>query len=179
VPTANFFLIDDNGGTRLRHYLDAEMTNAPRLSLNPAALLAAPLLAVIALSQRFADDNAGERQLYPLAQVGVSDPSKVKSPRYLKVRGSPGLRANVSDFRDQLRMEINGGRLSFDLSVRDTKDEPWRKLGQMMFTSSSLSDSCDHRLHFTHPRWRSGNGASASHTAAPILPARLKESLHV
>jgi hypothetical protein len=154
VPTANFFLIDDNGGTRLRHYLDAEMTNAPRLSLNPAAIAKAPLLAMIALSQRLVDANAGERQLYPVAQVGVHDHALVRSPRFLRVRGAPGARVNTRDFRDQLRMEINGGSLSFILSVRDSTREPWRTLGSMSFTRAAASDSCDHRLHFPHPRWR-------------------------
>ena len=46
------------------------------------------------------------------------------------------------------------GALTFDVLVRDQKTDPWSKIGVIELDDDVVSDSCDHRLHFSHPRWR-------------------------
>ena len=154
--TANFFVIDNNAGTLTENYLDAAMLNDPKLSLNLGAIVHAPLLLTILLGQRLADSHPSARQLYPVASIGAADPAAVRAPKRLMVRGAPGPRASVRDFRDELRVDRHGGRLSFDIHARDRKDDPWQRLGRMTFTADVVSDSGDHRLHFHHPPWIRG-----------------------
>jgi hypothetical protein len=153
LKTANFFVIDDNGGTLLRHYADAEMSNSPRLSPSKGALLALPVLVSIAIAQRLSDSHAGIRQLYPIARLGLGDRAKMLAPRFMMIRGAPGRRIEARDFRDQLRVRNNGGKLSFEIHVRDDAKQPWQEIGEIEFTDDAISDSRDHRLHFSHPRW--------------------------
>jgi hypothetical protein len=163
VATANFFVIDDNGGTRTRHFQDAAMTNKPTFSLNRASLAAAPVLAAIAIAQRLSDSHTGTRQLYPLAAAGLDDPRKVSCPRFLMLRGTPGARVDAEDFRDELRLAVRRGPIEFEVRVRDDESSPWQKIGSIKFTQCAASESCDHRLHFAHPAWKS---------EAPPGPAR-------
>jgi hypothetical protein len=162
VPSANFFVIDDNGGTTTRHFQDAEMTNRPPFSINRTSLLAAPVLAAIAVAQRLSDTHAGTRQLYPLAAAGLDDPSGARGPRFLKVRGVPGARPEADDFRDALRLALRRAPLELDVSVRDDERAPWRRVGAIELTECVASESCDHRLHFSHPAWKGEPGASAA-----------------
>ncbi|MFT3926564.1 MAG: hypothetical protein QM778_28725 [Myxococcales bacterium] len=153
VPTANFFVIDDNGGTQTEHYMDAAMTTHPALSLNRSSLAALPVLLAIAVSQRLSDSHTGSRQLYPLARAGLKDPKDARSPRFMKIQGEPGARTRCADFRDDLRVSAQQAPLAFAVSVRDDEKQPWWRIGSMRFSECVASDSCDHRLHFSHPRW--------------------------
>jgi hypothetical protein len=153
VRTVNFFAIDDNGGTRTEHYVDAEMTNRPGLSVNPGSIKHAPLLIAVTIAQRIADMRSEMRQLYPLAQVHVSDRDLVRTPRLLRVQGRKSQRVEARDFRDQLRARTKHP-LHFDIAVRDTTHEPWQALGYLEFDQAIVSDTGDHRLHFSHPRWK-------------------------
>jgi hypothetical protein len=152
--SANFFVIDDNGGTSTRHFQDAELTNKPALSLNPSSLAAAPLLIAIAIAQRIADSNTGTRQLYPLASAGLANPASARAPRYLRVRGKPGARIEADDFRDTLRLGIERGPIEFEIAVRDSLHEGFQPIGSMKLDRAIASESCDHRLHFAHPPWK-------------------------
>jgi hypothetical protein len=154
VTTANFFAIDDNGGTPTRHFQDAAMTNEPTFSVNASSLAHAPVLAAIAIAQRLSDSNTGTRQLYPLAAAGVSDPSKISSPRWLKIRGKPGPRIASEDFRDELRLAVQRQPIEMEISVRDQASSPWQVIGTIEFDQCVASESCDHCLHFAHPPWK-------------------------
>ena len=155
VRTANFFVIDDNGGTRTENYLDAPMTTRPGLSINPSSLRHLPLLLAITIAQRLADAHSETRQLYPLSEMRVSDRDRVRTPRFLRVLGAPGERIEARDFRDQLRTARFAAPIRFELAVRDAEREPWQRLGHIEFDRDVVSDTGDHRLHFSHPRWRS------------------------
>jgi hypothetical protein len=155
VRTANFFVIDDNGGTKTENYLDAQMTTLPGLSINPSSLRNLPLLIAITVAQRLADTRSETRQLYPLSEIRVADRDLVRTPRFMRVSGKKGQRIAARDFRDQLRTERFKGPIGFDIATRDTKQEPWRTLGSIEFEQDVVSDSGDHRLHFSHPRWKS------------------------
>lgn len=153
VDTANFFVIDDNGGTRTEDFLDARMSTHPPFSLNRSSLFSLPTFVAIAVAQRLADSNTGSRQLYPLSRSGLKDPEVAKAPKFLMVRGVKQSRTRLADFRDDLRVLLQRGPLEFEVLAREDKAMEWRKIGRMRFTSGVASDSCDHRLHFAHPRW--------------------------
>jgi hypothetical protein len=154
VHTANFFVIDDNGGTRTEHYVDAEMTTRPGLSINPSSLMNLPLLLAITIAQRLADSSSEQRQLYPLSEARVADRDLVRTPGFMRVVGHPGQRVDACDFRDQLRTRRHKRPLRFDIAVRDTPDEAWKTIGHLAFDRDVVSDTGDHRLHFSHPRWK-------------------------
>ena len=154
VKTANFFVIDDNGGTDTRHFLDARMTNQPTFSVNRSSLAALPVLVAITIAQRLSDSHSGTRQLYPLAAAGLDDCAVVSSPRFLMIRGARGARVAAADFRDELRLSLRSGPVELEICVRDDERTPWRPIGMIRATECVASESCDHRLHFSHPTWK-------------------------
>ncbi|HEY2517129.1 MAG TPA: hypothetical protein VGI39_39925 [Polyangiaceae bacterium] len=155
VRTANFFVIDDNGGTLEPHYMAAEMVTEPSLSRNPSSLAHLPILIAITIAQHLADSHPERRQLYPIAEAGVVQSGPVRAPRYMMIKGAAGSpRLDAPDFREELRVARTGAELVFDILVRDDKSGPWQPIGVLQFDDSVVSDSCDHRLHFHHARWR-------------------------
>jgi hypothetical protein len=181
VKTANFFAIDTNVGSKRRHVLDVELTNLPSSSalgvakralrtLNPSLI---GVLSTVQKAQQAADTHPETRQLYPLAQAGMEDPSKAVVPSYIKIRGSADVtRLEKADFREELRTELypnfdrrgdNGPlhRLRFEILLGTeggTREKPrpvWGStpVGYIDFINSVVSDYCDERLHFSHPLW--------------------------
>lgn len=165
LQTANFFLIENLAGTYTPHFLDAEQTSdilfiAPR----PGALFRGPLGAVALHAFATADETLDltrpfVRQLYPVAELGQVAGAKQHAPRYLKVVGSPTTpRVDELDYREELDMDHYEDGIHFDIYVADRGirggPKDWKYLGDIHFTESVASDSCDHRLHFAHPPWR-------------------------
>ena len=68
--TANFFLIDNLGGTDAAHYTDVTLTNEPSVSVNSEVLK--NVLYALELANVFAkvDENPGIRQLYEISELG-------------------------------------------------------------------------------------------------------------
>jgi hypothetical protein len=161
APSANFFVIDDNGGTETRHFQDAIMSNKPKLSLNRSSLASLPLLIAITVAQRIADSHSETRQLYPLAQAGIANPNVCRAPRFLQLRGLPGPRVEADDFRDAVRLAMRRAPVKFELAVRDDERTPFRAIGSMELDECVASESCDHRLHFAHPPWRAESSPAA------------------
>jgi hypothetical protein len=154
LQTANFFLVDDLVGTMTDHYTDAAMTNSPALTIHPSeALYLSTVGAAATQAFKAADINPMVRQVYPIAELGLADPTTLKSPTYMKIQGAPGPRSDAADFRDELAIGNYGGHLVFDISVSEDKTN-WQQIGFIDFTESMASDSCDHRLHFSHPKYR-------------------------
>ncbi|TNF24344.1 MAG: hypothetical protein EP319_18665 [Deltaproteobacteria bacterium] len=159
VPTSNFFLVDDLGGTKAPHYTGVEMLNEPAISTTTTVVF--NLLYALKLAATFgkADSNPNMRQLYEVSYIGETEKNKVRTPKWMKVGATPGQTIDEADFRDELSIDNNGGELSFDISVASTQDDEgnknWSKIGTIRFTDSAASNSCDHRLHFHHPKWKS------------------------
>ncbi len=155
LKTANFFVIDDLGGTDIANYLDAQMTNEPNTSIRFSSILIAPIAAAATAAFTAADKNPGIRQLYPVAELGLAPGRTAVSPKYLKVVGAASeKRQDKTDFRDELKVSLYGGYLDFDVLVSEAKTGPFTRIGYLQFTESVTSDSCDHRLHFHHPKFR-------------------------
>lgn len=151
--TANFFLIDDLGGTRAEHYTDVVLTNEPSISKNSEVFK--NLLYVVKIASAFskADKNPKIRQVYEISQLGES--SNIITPQWMKVEAKPGQTINALDFRDELTIKNNN--LVFNIFVASSKikgKKDWKNIGTISLDTSVVSKSCDHRLHFHHPKWR-------------------------
>jgi hypothetical protein len=153
IPSANYFVIDDNGGTLTPSYLDAELLTQAKFSVNRGSIAHLPLLLAITVAQRLADRHSELRQLYPIARAGMLDPEESRAPRMMMLRCETPMRIGAADFRDELRVDRYGGLLPFGIFVRDDKRRAWQRLGRIEFTDDVASNSCDHRLHFSHPKW--------------------------
>lgn len=156
--SANFFLVDDLGGTMAPHYTDVAMTNEPLVSTTSAVLKA--LAYALKLKKTFgkADSNPGMRQLYEISELGETNLSNIKTPKWMEVKAVRGQTVNEADFRNELNINNRRSNLIFEISVASTVDnngdKNWKTIGIINFDSSIVSNSCDHRLHFHHPKWR-------------------------
>lgn len=165
LPTADFFTIEDLGGTRRNHWLDAVLTNdIIHISIRPSSVFQGALAFTVAHAFATADGTFDVtqtlvRQLYPIASLGEPAGTELVAPRWIRVTGSPDTpRVLRDDFRDELRMDHYPDGIILDVDVADdgTRLGPkaWRRVGYIHLTESVVSDGCDHRLHFQHPRYR-------------------------
>ena len=155
--TANFFLIDDLGGTRAGHYTDVTLTNEPASSITSAVLKS--FLYAIKVARTFSkvDENPGIRQVYEISELGESNKADVITPRWMKVNAKEGQTVDAEDFRTELNIPKNE-KLVFLISVASEKTnnkKAWKNIGEIALDTSVVSKSCDHRLHFHHPKWKS------------------------
>lgn len=150
--TANFFTIDDLGGTRNKHFTDSTYTNEPPVTATGIQAIA---LNVIASVFRAADNgsNPGKRQVYEIAQLGLKDKGATRSPKWMNLKFEDGQTFNAKDFRDELRLKNHGGKLRIGIYVSDksNKDKDMKKIGFIELTEDELSVSCDQGLAFHHP----------------------------
>lgn len=161
--TANFFLIDDNTGTKAESYLDAVLLNEPKATPSLASATLAPTLLASKEGQETAEfkvtgflGHSGVRQLYPLAGTG-------RAPAHLRVTGAvtDGFRTHAKDFRDELApasYPVASG-LAFSVAVdgmatEATDESGFTPIATIRFFDGIASEGCDHNLHFAHPKWR-------------------------
>ncbi len=164
--TVNFFLIDDLGGTRARHYTDVALTNEPTVSINSEVLKS--FLYVLKVARTFSqvDKNPGIRQVYEISELGETNKSDVITPQWMKVEAKKGQTVEAKDFRNELKITKNE-KLFFSISVASEKinnKKAWKNIGEIALDTSVVSSSCDHRLHFHHPKWRSNLKHGNPHT---------------
>ena len=155
--SANFFVIDDLGGTDAEYYTDVQLTNEPEVSFTSSVFSAFAYGLKVANAFRGADKNSGIRQLYEISSLGEQDQSAVVTPRWMKIEAEENqTKFGVGDFRDEFVLH-KGEKLVFFVSVASKKvggEQLWKKIGTITFDSSVVSGTCDHRLHFHHPKWR-------------------------
>ncbi len=155
--TANFFLIDDLGGTDAAHYTDVVLTNEPAIGVNSEVLKNALYALKLASAFAKADKNPGIRQLYEISELGEKNHANIITPKWMKVEAKSGQTVNAEDFRDELDIRPTK-KLVFIISVANKEDKQgekeWKTIGSITFDTSVVSVSCDHRLHFHHPKWR-------------------------
>ena len=152
--TANFFTIDDLSGTLAESILDTELTNRPKVSFRLGSIFEADIASAAALALGRADQNPLVRQMYEVAELGKANEEPLVVPAMFKLSGSNGQARNGSeDFREEILLQImNEGYIQFDISVAD-KFKPYTKIGTIKYTEAAASESCDHRLHFAHPKF--------------------------
>ncbi|MFA6190784.1 MAG: hypothetical protein WC665_00395 [Sulfurimonas sp.] len=155
--SANFFLIDNLGGTDAKHYTDVQLTNEPAQSITFEVVK--NLLYALKVSHTFAkaDENPNIRQLYEISELGEKNSKNIVTPKWMKIEAKGSTKVDAKDFRDELKIK-EGEELIFNIFVANkmTKTEKeWQKIGTITLDKSMVSKSCDHRLHFHHPKWRS------------------------
>jgi len=155
--TANFFLIDDLGGTDAPHYTDVTLTNEPSTTITSALLKNLFYGLKIASAFAEADEHPGIRQQYEISELGERKSAHIITPKWMKVEAKTGQTVDADDFRDELRITPNN-KLVFIISVASKVNKQgkkeWQNIGTITLDASVVSTSCDHRLHFHHPKWR-------------------------
>jgi hypothetical protein len=153
-------MIDDLGGRKADHFLDVSLTNEPTTTLNPGSAALAPILAAVGFAFSKADINPNIRQAYEVSELGEARPASATTPRWVKVSASAEqTKLDAIDFRDEFNMAAQPtGSVSFDIAVASSVlrsgDKDWQTIGRIVYTDSVVSDTCDRRLHFAHPKFR-------------------------
>jgi len=158
VETANFFTINDLGGTKDEHFTDVTLSNAPPTTFN-WSIVGSFFYAMKLLSAfKAADSDPNVRQVYEISELGEEDPSTVRTPRWMAIRAQEKQTVDQADFRDELSLDNRDENLIFDILVADREDSDasknWKAIGTIELDESVASESCDHRLHFHHPKWK-------------------------
>ena len=155
--SANFFLIDDLGGTDAKYYRDVALSNDPLASFNFTVIKNMLYASKVAYTFSQVDKNSGIRQLYEISQLGEKGNKNIITPKWMKIEASKiNKKIDAKDFRDELKIK-NGDNLEFDIFVANKMVDDkkiWKKIGVIRLDTSVVSNSCDHRLHFHHPKWR-------------------------
>lgn len=158
VPTANFFLIDDLGGTKAAHYTDVEMTNEPKATTTIAVLENIRYALALATTFSTVDSHPTKRQVYEVAEAGRVSSESLKVPKWMMVKASGSQKKiDANDFRDEFNMDVYDGKMKFEIYTADKEkngNKDWSRIGDIVFTESVVSQGCDHNLHFHHPEWR-------------------------
>ena len=152
--TANFFTIDDLGGTRAKHFSDVALTNEPPISTNAEVLKY--LLYAIQVTRTFtqADSHPNIRQLYEVSQL--NEKGNIHTPTWLRLTSQTPLNQDTLDFREELTLTPSQKWvLNIEVSSEKKRDTiVWQKIGTITLVESVTSKSCDKRLHFHHQKWR-------------------------
>ncbi len=154
--TANFFAIDNLGGTDALLYTDVAMTNEPSVTTTSAVVKNILYALKVAKAFSDADRHSGIRQLYEISELGEKDKKNIITPKWIKISSKSGQSVDAKDFRDEFVLD-KSKKIVFDIAVaskeREDKKE-WQNIGSITFDASVVSNTCDHRLHFHHPVWR-------------------------
>jgi hypothetical protein len=165
VRTANFFLLENLAGSHTRYFAQAKLSNdllpfVPHAGVVGEGPLGIAAAAAFALAERTLNlTQPAIRQLYPIAELGGEVGGR--APKFMRLVGDA---ANSPFDSPDLRVEIAHAIYPSGLRFRiEVADEPsrlvpkrWQAIGSVLFTQAVASRSADHRLHFTHPKYRPG-----------------------
>ncbi|MGH8547720.1 MAG: hypothetical protein ACRERU_03805 [Methylococcales bacterium] len=184
LRTANILLADDLGGSTARHITAVDLANAPRIrGWNRGTEI--PVLLKEGAVFEIVDRMGTMRQVYPIAELEISEGTPTRAPEYLRLRASAG-QATIDE--DDVRNEVLGHlfdkgnsvpqrSLSFDISVSDRGKQSgfpffpgglqqtvsdWQTIGRVTFTDGVASYNGDFVVHFRHPSWRKDKNNPAS-----------------
>ena len=186
LPTANFFTQEDIGGADSMYINDAELRNAPDITVSRRGVSGFSVLLKVGMTFNRVDQEPGVRQLYPIAELGKSPEEPTRTPQFLRLpvsRDQPRIHGTNLDFRDEVMAQIfdRGDpfpkrTLTFDIEVTDEgqKSGPaarerhtfqnWRKIGALVFDNAVVSYNGDRVIHFSHPTWREDRNDPATAT---------------
>jgi hypothetical protein len=155
--TANFFTVDDLGGTLSKSFLELPKLNEPALSFHLNNLLHFSMFTTVFKTFSAADKNPAIRPVYPIAELGLDDPSSAVVPHWMMIQAvaAPTFSNPPKDFRNELRLHrFPGNKLKFNILVAEKGSQKWLSIGNIELTEDVVSEGCDHRLHFAHPKHR-------------------------
>ncbi len=153
-PSANFFVIDDLGGTDAKNFTDVALTNTPPLSTNTTLLKHIAYGLKVNSAFKIADKNPSKRQLYEISELG--EKGVVKAPKWIRVTSENSINSKAKDFRDELKLS-GSKKLILKIEIADKIKENqkiWQDIGTIKLDKSVSSYGCDQQLHFHHPKWR-------------------------
>lgn len=146
VKPGNFVTVSHLSGLRARHIVDLEPSNSPSIGWGLAANV------VNRIIFRLMDTRPGLRLLHPVSTLGVARGAPVVTPDLMKLTVAEGTtRVDAEDFRDELRVARYGGKLVYDIQVKNFADEYWTRIGTITLTRDVVSEGGDKRLHFWIP----------------------------
>jgi hypothetical protein len=164
LRTANFFTLENLAGSHSPHFAHSKFVNdlmppVPHLG----ALMAGPLGVVAGAAFARADrtfdfTQPAIRQLYPIAELSLTR-GKPHAPTFLRLVGdAANPRFDSADLREELANAIHPAGLRFRIEVASEPSRftprRYHPIGSILFTEAVASAAVDHRLHFTHPRFR-------------------------
>lgn len=175
LHTASFITQEDIGGDDTEYINDAELRNAPDVTVTRRGAGAALLLKV-ALTFRRVDSQPSIRQLYTIAELGKPPADPTRAPAFMRLLVAPDqprIPGKDLDFRDEVMAQIfDAGdpfpkrKLRFNIEVTDEGETKgpafrerrtfrnWRRIGSLVFDNAVVSYNGDFVIHFNHPTWR-------------------------
>lgn len=168
LPTANFFTLENLGGSHTRHVAHATLSTdligaRPHPGMASTTLIGAVAVPAFALADRaLTPTQPMIRQLYPIAELGEPPHARCFSPAVMRLVGASGNRCvDTPDVREELQMHHHPDGIRFAVQVSDQRRSSltgrgFRTIGELHFDDSVASYSGDHRLHFAHPPYRHG-----------------------
>jgi len=176
LPTAALITQQDIGGDYSTHINDAELRNAPDVTVTRRGF-GLPIILITGLLFKFVNVEPSVRQLYEIAELGKDPAEPTRAPLFIRLlvdEAQPRIAGEALDFRDEVMAQIYDPgdpapkrRLAFDIEVTDQGKvggfgdavrrvtfENWRRIGKISFDSAALSYNGDFVIHFAHPRWR-------------------------
>ena len=176
LRTANFMTQEDVGGADTSYVNDADLRNAPDVTVSRRGASGFALLTRVGLTFRKVDREGGQRQLYQIAELGKPPGEPTRTPQFMRLHvpaQQPRIEGADLDFRDEIMAQIfdRGDpfpkrTLAFDIEVTDEGKvsgpavrqrwtfKNWKKIGAMVFDNAVISLNGDRVIHFNHPTWR-------------------------
>ncbi len=184
LHTASFITMEDIAGTYTAFINDAELRNAPDITVwrQPGAAIPALVFTLV-------DKKAGVRQVYPIAELGKPLDEPTRAPAFMRLlvaSGQPRIEGKKLDIRDEVLGQIfdKGDplpkrKLVFYIEVTDEgltrfgfgslrqNFRNWCRIGKLTFDNAVASYNGDFVIHFNHPGWRDDrNNPATSYRAA-------------
>lgn len=173
LETANFFMLENLGGSHTRHFVDArQATDLIPMVPHPSLAWKLPVGAIAGAAFALADRALSPtqpmvRQLYPVAELGEQGQVQTRSPAVMRLVGSDeNRRIDRADLREELDMAHHPNGIRFHIEVAARRSYLWprgfQRIGELHFTQSVASWAGDHRLHFAHAPYRHAASARTS-----------------
>ncbi|MGH6812568.1 MAG: hypothetical protein ACREDM_09545 [Methylocella sp.] len=188
LQTANFVTIEDIAGTYTACINDAELRNAPELTV-----WRQPFLAFVGVVFFLIDKKAGLRQIYPIAELGKPLDEPTRAPEFMRLLiapDQPRIEGEKLDLRDEVLGQIfdegdqvpkrklifhievtDEGKTRFGLGALRQTFKNWRRIGTLTFDNAVASYNGDFVIHFNHPGWRDDRNNPATAYRAAISRA--------
>ena len=185
LRTANFITQEDIGGARSNSINEAELRNAPDVTVFRRGAAGTILIRVAAVFRRV-DKEGTMRQLYPIAELGKPAGEPTRAPEFMRLLVAPDqpmIAGDDLDFRDEVmaqifdrgdpapkrtlrfNIEVTDEGVTSGSAVRERRTfRNWRSIGILTFENAVVSYNGDSVIHFNHPTWRANRNDSSTAT---------------
>ena len=129
--TANFMTQEDIGGAKSAYINDADLRNAPDITVSRRGASGFALLTRVGMTFGKVDREGSQRQLYQIAELGKPPGEPTRTPQFMRLHVSPRqpkIEGADLDFRDEIMAQIfdRGDPLSeADADIRHRGHRRW------------------------------------------------------